>query len=93
MIARSGSVITDVMRAAMKEKLQACVPQATFEACWESDAPPYELFIDAAVEKISSQLDAPATEVACIVRSDGNNRVRIDGIVNTANGAIIYTQN
>ena len=67
----------------MKDKLKTCIPGDTFEACWKTAAPPYDLFIDTAVEKISSQLDAPASEIACTLRNDGKNRVRIDGIVIT----------
>ncbi|HEY1123720.1 MAG TPA: hypothetical protein VGE67_19035 [Haloferula sp.] len=68
-----------VGRKEVRELLESEISEAAFGECWNGDVPPYQDFIDAAAERFSSGVSGQVSELSAVIRSDGNNRVRIDG--------------
>jgi hypothetical protein len=63
----------------MRSLLQSEITERDFTECWNGDAPPYHEFLDAAVERLSSQVSGDVTTFSAAIKRWGSNRVRIDG--------------
>jgi hypothetical protein len=67
----------------MLDLLRECITKDAFDACW-AVPPPYDSFIVVVAEKISDSSDDQVTAITCSARSNGDNRIRLDGVVVTS---------
>ena len=68
----------------MLELIRTAIPKTYFASCWAAP-PPYEAFLNAIAEKIDAKLTEQPTHISCSIKSNGDNRIRLDGIVATSN--------
>jgi hypothetical protein len=66
----------------MKRLLQTEITERDFTECWSGDAPPHSEFLDAAAERLSSQVSGDVSAFSAAIKPWGSNRVRIDGSLN-----------
>jgi len=67
-------------------QLRSQIRESAFLAIWEDTAPPYEVFLQEAADRLSKQVPQPVEEMSASIRSGGKNRGRIDGQLKTWSG-------
>ena len=74
----------------MRHFLKSQVSEAAFAECLPADPPPYQEFLDAACERLSTKVSTRIDHLSGSIRPWGRNRVRIDGALKTTEGVKIY---
>lgn len=71
----------------MRNFLQSQISEETFNACWETTAPPFQGFLDATAARLSEKAnEEEIAQFSAAIQPDGRNRVRIDGEFKTRTG-------
>jgi hypothetical protein len=70
----------------MRDQLATQISEEMFAQCWGTDLPPYNAFLDAAAASLSVKAPPGICHLSSAVRLNGQNRIRLDGAMTTAEG-------
>ncbi len=88
--ARNQPADNQEMKTPVRELLKHKVSEQAFAECWPNQAPPFDLFLEVASEKLSGEVTPPIAGFTASVRSYGENRIRIDGQLSDSSGNKTY---